>query len=129
MQAEIDFTATAPAIVPHTRENNPESENHLTEYQGKFSKKMKELLKRLVTGERLQFANEVKTIGDLRRRSLDLIELNGGTADNPTIPVQRTFIELTEEQKLRKVVPVKEYWLKESDISWVRVKYRLILLS
>lgn len=96
----------------HKKENNNESQKNLEKNKSKFSKKCYEFLVRLCNGERLQFANEVKTIGDLRRRSLDLIELDGGTVENPTIPVQRTFKG-----------SVKEYWLREEDINWVKERY------
>lgn len=93
----------------HSRENNSESEQILNEKNKHFSNKCKELLTRLCNGERLQFADCVKTIGDLRRRSADLIEFNN-------IPVQRTFISNTR---------IKEYWLKQEDIFLIKNKYSL----
>lgn len=102
MNFQIDFPV-------HTTENNPESQAHLEVYVGKFGKKCKQLLTRLVTGEKLKFADEVKTIGDLRRRALDLIQYG--------VPVQREFNG-----------EIKEYFLKAEDIPGVRAKYGAFLL-
>lgn len=100
-QSELNFPV-------HQIENNPESERHLTDNKIHFSKKCILLLQRLCNGERLKFAEEVKTIGDLRRRSLDLIQQG--------IPVQRTFEG-----------SIKEYYLLESDILWIKSKYKEFL--
>ena len=96
----------------HVRENNNESQAYFDKNKKRFKKKCYELLVRLCNGERLQFANEVRTIGDLRRRALDLIELDGGTVENPTIPVQRIFNGA-----------VKEYFLKPEDINWIKERF------
>lgn len=92
----------------HQIENNPESEQHVADNKIHFSKKCILLLQKLCNGERLKFADEVKTIGDLRRRSLDLIQKG--------IPVQRTFEG-----------SIKEYYLIQSDILWVKRKYKEFL--
>ena len=116
IQSQIDFSTnetvfTVPkkeiVLEVHTRENNIESEINLNENIEHFSDKCKKLLFRLLNGERLQFANEVKTIGDLHRRAKDLIDDNG-------IDVQRTFIKGSR---------IKEYWLKSEEIERCKIKY------
>ncbi len=108
-----------PTIPVHTNENNRESEAHLNSNREKFSGKCLLLLQRLCNGERLTFAENVFSIGDLRRRSKDLIE-NG-------IPVQREFKILTEEEMAKRVAPIKIYYLKTEDVPKIREKYAKIL--
>lgn len=109
-----------PELQIHSFENNFESQVNLKENRDHFSEKCRQLLVRLCNGERLLFADCVRNIGDLRRRSKDLRDVNG-------IDVQRTFRPLTEEEKLRKAIPVKEYWLKPEEIERCKLKYSELL--
>lgn len=106
MQIKISYDLFSQPIKPHDKENNAESQIHLEKNRKRFSKKCEELLRRLLNGEKLKFADCVRDIGDLRRRSLDLIELG--------IPIQRKFLNGEN---------IKTYYINPEDISWIKEKY------
>lgn len=90
MQLGLNFNPT------HKWENNPESQAHLNLKREDFNEQCWTVLKRMLAGEKLSYLTAINSgIGDIRRRSKDLIDTYG-------IPVKREWAVVEGERQYYK---------------------------
>ncbi|MDB5281144.1 MAG: hypothetical protein JWO06_219 [Bacteroidota bacterium] len=98
MELNINFD------IVHRTENNPSSQAYLNLRRADFNNQCWKVLKRLLTGERITMRTGVNSeIGDIRRRSIDLIQFG--------IPVKREWARDENNKRLN----YKEYFLTDED--------------
>ena len=105
MQLNLSFNSV------HNYENNPASQAVLNERREDFNEQCWLCLKRMLKGERLSYLTAINTgIGDIRRRSKDLIDHKG-------IPVKREWAYVDGKRQ-----DFKEYYIDQKDIPEVTAK-------